>query len=103
MLFQRPRLVFARDVDALRDSRENQSLNYAPEDMDAAKTKAAEDAYIGPDEWLKSAPKFEGSWWPEWAKWLTAQSGELCEPPRMGPVQANDEKLPDAPGDYVRR
>lgn len=45
MLFQRPRLVFARDVDALRDSRENQSLNYAPEDMDAAKTKAAEDAY----------------------------------------------------------
>ena len=67
------------------------------------KTKAAEDAYIGPDEWLKSAPKFEGSWWPEWAKWLTAQSGELCEPPRMGPVQANDEKLPDAPGDYVRR
>ena len=67
------------------------------------KTKAAENAYIGPDEWLKSAPKFEGSWWPEWAKWLTAQSGELCEPPRMGPVQANDEKLPDAPGDYVHQ
>jgi polyhydroxyalkanoate synthase len=66
------------------------------------KTKAADAAYIGPDEWLKVAPKVEGSWWPEWARWLTAQSGELCEPPRMDVRRADGQILPDAPGDYVR-
>src|SRR3984957_10634800 len=40
-------------------------------------TKAKEAAYVGPDQWLKTAPRFEGSWWPEWTKWLTARSGEL--------------------------
>jgi poly[(R)-3-hydroxyalkanoate] polymerase subunit PhaC len=65
-------------------------------------TKAADAAYIGPDEWLKVAPKVEGSWWPEWAKWLTTQSGELCEPPRMGIERTDDRILPDAPGDYAR-
>src|SRR5664279_1949702 len=40
--------------------------------------------YIGPDEWLKAAPQVEGSWWQEWTRWLTAQSGDPGEPPRMG-------------------
>jgi polyhydroxyalkanoate synthase subunit PhaC len=29
------------------------------------KTKATDAAYIGPDEWLKVAPRIEGSWWPD--------------------------------------
>lgn len=62
-------------------------------------TKAADAPYIGPDEWLKIAPRFEGSWWPEWVSWLKAHSGEPCEPPRMG--FDGTEHLPDAPGDYV--
>ena len=64
--------------------------------------KAAEAAYIGPDEWLKAAPEVEGSWWPEWTKWLTAQSGEPCDPPPMGVGRVHGQMLPDAPGDYVR-
>jgi polyhydroxyalkanoate synthase len=63
--------------------------------------KAAAAAYVGPDEWLKAAPKVEGSWWPEWAKWLTAQSGEPCAPPPMGVGRPDGHMLPDAPGDYV--
>ena len=43
-------------------------------------TKKADAPYIGPDECLKAVPLVEGSWWPEWTKWLTAQSGEPCEP-----------------------
>jgi polyhydroxyalkanoate synthase len=66
------------------------------------KTKAANAPYVGPDEWLKAAPRIEGSWWPEWTRWLTAQSGELCEPPRMGVGHADGQILPNAPGDYVR-
>jgi polyhydroxyalkanoate synthase len=67
------------------------------------KTKAEDAPYIGPDEWLKAAPRTEGSWWLEWARWLTARSGEPCEPPRMGVAQADGQNLPDAPGDYVRQ
>ncbi len=62
-------------------------------------TKAADAPYIGRDEWREQAPHFEGSWWPEWTKWLVARSGDVCEPPRMG--LENVDRLPDAPGDYV--
>jgi polyhydroxyalkanoate synthase len=62
-------------------------------------TKAADAPYVGPDEWLKLAPRVEGSWWLEWAKWLEARSGALCDPPQIGVGGAPG--LPDAPGDYV--
>jgi polyhydroxyalkanoate synthase len=64
------------------------------------KTKMADATYIGPDEWLNTAPQLEGSWWPEWTKWLSARSGKPSEPPPMGSGTMPD--LPDAPGDYVR-
>jgi poly[(R)-3-hydroxyalkanoate] polymerase subunit PhaC len=67
------------------------------------RTKAAHDTYTGPDDWLKTAPVVEGSWWLAWAKWLVARSGAPSEPPRMGVMPARDQDLPDAPGDYVRR
>jgi polyhydroxyalkanoate synthase len=67
------------------------------------KTKAANAPYTGPDEWLKAALRVEGSWWPEWTRWLRARSGEPDEPPRMGVGQAEGQILPDAPGDYVRQ
>jgi polyhydroxyalkanoate synthase len=66
------------------------------------KTRAKDGLYVGPDEWLKAARKIEGSWWPEWARWLAAQSGEPCDPPRIGAGRTDGQTLPDAPGDYVR-
>jgi polyhydroxyalkanoate synthase len=66
-------------------------------------TKKKDAPYVGPDEWLKAAPRVEGSWWPEWTRWLTARSGEPSEPPRMGVANADSQSLPDAPGDYVRQ
>ncbi|MBR0814960.1 polyhydroxyalkanoic acid synthase [Bradyrhizobium diazoefficiens] len=62
-------------------------------------TKAADAPYVGAEEWLKLAPHVEGSWWPEWAKWLAARSGAPCDPPQIGLGDALG--LPDAPGDYV--
>jgi len=67
------------------------------------KLKPENAPYVGPDEWLKTAPRTEGSWWLEWTRWLAAQSGEPCEPPRMGVGPADGESLPDAPGDYVHQ
>ncbi|WP_028345530.1 PHA/PHB synthase family protein [Bradyrhizobium murdochi] len=65
-------------------------------------TKGADATYTGPDEWLKTVPSVEGSWWQEWTTWLAAQSGELSRPPRMGIEAVEEDNLPDAPGDYVR-
>ena len=67
------------------------------------KTEAADATYTGPDEWLKTVPSVEGSWWPQWTGWLAARSGELSEPPRMGSKAADGQELPDAPGEYVRQ
>ena len=68
-----------------------------------AKLKPENAPYVGPDEWLKTAPRTEGSWWPEWTRWLAARSGEPCEPPRIGRGPVDGESLPDAPGDYVHQ
>lgn len=64
------------------------------------KTKMADATYVGPDEWLNTVPQVQGSWWPEWTKWLAARSGKPSDPPPMGCEAA--QNLPDAPGDYVR-
>lgn len=51
------------------------------------------------DEWFKKATQHKDSWWPEWGKWLKAQSGKR--------VHAQDvqtlpfKSLMDAPGSYV--
>jgi len=65
------------------------------------RTKPADATYTGPDEWLNTVPSVEGSWWPEWTRWLSQRSGEPCDPPGMG--TGTTQALPAAPGDYVRR
>jgi polyhydroxyalkanoate synthase subunit PhaC len=65
-------------------------------------TKAAEASYVGPDEWLKAVRPVDGFWWPEWTAWLANRSGMVSDPPRMGFANADEQTLPDAPGEYVR-
>jgi len=53
-----------------------------------------------PDEWLASAQKHEGSWWPDWRSWLAARSGdEIPAPAALG--SADYPPLDPAPGTYV--
>lgn len=56
--------------------------------------------YIGPDAWLASQTPRAGSWWPEWADWLTAHSGELVSPRSTG-AEAGLAAITPAPGMYV--
>lgn len=49
-----------------------------------------------PEEWLRCAPRHEGSWWPALAQWLGRHSGAPVAAPAR-PVRA----LGDAPGEYV--
>lgn len=62
-------------------------------------TKPADARYVDPAAYLAMAPRKDGAWWPEWAAWLTARSGEPVTPPQMG--TAGLAPLGDAPGRYV--
>ena len=52
------------------------------------------------EEWLASATRREGSWWPEWEAWLQARSGALI--PARAPGDSRHPPLCPAPGEYVR-
>jgi polyhydroxyalkanoate synthase subunit PhaC len=57
-----------------------------------------------PEEWLKRATLVEGSWWPEWQRWLVAHSHRDQVPARTPAAGRGRDvaALPDAPGSYVR-
>jgi polyhydroxyalkanoate synthase len=63
-------------------------------------TKMADGPYVGPDEWIETASRREGSWWTEWLQFLESHSGAPVAPPPIGGSQGN-ARLKDAPGDYV--
>ena len=52
------------------------------------------------ENWLKTAKEHEGSWWPDWADWITTRSGAKISAPAPGDGKL--EPLEDAPGSYVR-
>lgn len=52
------------------------------------------------DVWLKGAKQHDGSWWPDWADWITARSGAKISAPIPGDGKL--DPLEDAPGSYVR-
>lgn len=61
-----------------------------------------DDCHIDPDSWFETTQETEGSWWPEWPRWLGDLSGEFVPPPATGARDKGYAPLCDAPGDYVR-
>ncbi len=53
-----------------------------------------------PDKWLEGAERHEGSWWPDWAKWLSGHSGGKAE--ARVPGGGGPPVIEDAPGGYVK-
>ena len=53
-----------------------------------------------PEAWRARAEAHEGSWWPRYADWLLARSGELRDAPRR-PGNHDHVALGPAPGRYV--
>jgi polyhydroxyalkanoate synthase len=52
--------------------------------------------YIDPGTWERTTPRRDGSWWPEWVRWLKNRSGEEI------PARSRLHGILDAPGQYVR-
>ncbi|PWE31237.1 poly-beta-hydroxybutyrate polymerase [Maritimibacter sp. 55A14] len=62
--------------------------------------RTAENLHMDADTWLDETPEREGSWWPAWAEWLAARSGDMTLPPL--PMGRKDQpRFEDAPGTYV--
>ena len=53
-----------------------------------------------PDKWLAGAEQHEGSWWPDWEKWVKKQNGKEVVDARK-PGDGKLKILCDAPGTYV--
>ena len=53
-----------------------------------------------PDAWLEGADFHEGSWWPEWDKWLGPRSGKKIPARAPGELESYPALAP-APGTYV--
>ncbi|MGB1800855.1 MAG: PHA/PHB synthase family protein [Gammaproteobacteria bacterium] len=52
-----------------------------------------------PDNWLDNAKSNEGSWWPDWQRWVKTRSGKKIPARKPG---ENLKVLEDAPGSYVK-
>lgn len=55
------------------------------------------------DEFIAGATETKGSWWPDWIKWIEAQSGKKV--PAKGarvPGKGKLKPIEDAPGSYVK-
>ena len=58
-----------------------------------------DDLSLAPDDWQAGATPLEGSWWPQWEKWLRAKSGKQI--PARTPGDSSNAVLCPAPGTYV--
>jgi polyhydroxyalkanoate synthase len=52
------------------------------------------------EDWLKGATEHPGSWWPDWAAWISEKSGPKVKAPTPGSGKL--KVIEDAPGSYVR-
>ncbi|WP_025293970.1 PHA/PHB synthase family protein [Sphingomonas sanxanigenens] len=64
-------------------------------------TREADGAACDPDDWMARAERQQGSWWPEWGRWLDARSSDPVPPPPLGAPDEGYPALGDAPGRYV--
>jgi polyhydroxyalkanoate synthase len=66
-------------------------------------TRHEGEKYMDPDRWLEEAPRFSGSWWLPWQKWLAENSSGQTATPEMGAPANGLRILGDAPGTYVNQ
>jgi polyhydroxyalkanoate synthase len=58
------------------------------------------DVDVPAEQWYENVESFEGSWWPDWHKWLKAASGNKV--PARQPGGDKLKAIEEAPGSYVK-
>jgi poly[(R)-3-hydroxyalkanoate] polymerase subunit PhaC len=56
---------------------------------------------VGADEWLENAKAHEGSWWPDWSRWVKKYAGDNVS--ARTPGDGKLKVIEDAPGSYVQK
>lgn len=64
-------------------------------------TRQPLDEFMGIRQFRDETPYKDGSWWPEWSRWLRQRSGSRGRPPAMGAAKKGYVPICDAPGEYV--
>ena len=58
------------------------------------------DVNVSAEQWYENVESYEGSWWPDWDKWLKASSGSKV--PARKPGGDKLQAIEEAPGSYVK-
>jgi polyhydroxyalkanoate synthase len=58
-------------------------------------TRDHDEPYVDAETWAALTPRREGSWWPQWERWLAERSSG------MTPAPAIHNAIEPAPGQYV--
>ena len=66
-------------------------------------TRRLVDPHLAPEDWVESATRHEGAWWPAWQQWLAKRSSGKVKPPAMGAARKGYGVVEDAPGQYIRQ
>jgi polyhydroxyalkanoate synthase len=74
-----------------------QRRGYWAQEAKGAQDSVADDA----SAWLEHAVEHKGSWWPDWSRWLAAQSGPMVRA-RKALGSADYPPIEPAPGRYVK-
>ena len=77
-----------------------QALVNPPDPGSRRKYRVADAVPASPEAWLAEAAEHNGSWWPDYLRWLEPRSGELKTKPKSLGSQEH-EPIVDAPGTYV--
>jgi polyhydroxyalkanoate synthase subunit PhaC len=64
-------------------------------------TMPATARYMPPEQWRKSTPIKDGSWWEDWQQWLAEHASGKITPPSMGNADEGYPILDNTPGNYV--
>jgi polyhydroxyalkanoate synthase len=65
------------------------------------RTKRDLELHLDSEEWLRKTQRRQGSWWPEWFRWLGDRSGPWIAARPIGGSQRALPALADSPGVYV--
>ena len=78
----------------------NYWVNNYPPDNAKARYQIGKDGPEDPQEWLRRAETCHGSWWPDYADWLSVRTGdEKAAPAEL--AGGGLELIGEAPGTYV--